>query len=65
MQSTLVECGWGVTRKKDGYLKRKYESLVVSRGKKKALVTSRPQNKNCFIPRNKKQRGLQSTRVRQ
>ncbi len=38
MQSTLVECGWGATRKKDGYLKRKYESLVVRRGKKKALV---------------------------
>jgi transposase len=34
----LVECGWGATRKKDGYLKRKYESLVVRRGKKKALV---------------------------
>ncbi len=38
MQSTLVECGWGATRKKDGYLKRKYESLVLRRGKKKALV---------------------------
>ena len=34
----MVECGWGATRKKDGYLKRKYESLVVRRGKKKALV---------------------------
>ncbi|MCK4406203.1 MAG: hypothetical protein KAV44_00865 [Bacteroidales bacterium] len=38
MQSTLVECGWGATRKKDGFLKRKYESLVARRGKKKALV---------------------------
>ena len=38
MQTTLVECGWGATRKKDGYLKRKYESLVARRGKKKALV---------------------------
>jgi len=38
LQSTLVECGWGATRKKDGFLKRKYESLVVRRGKKKALV---------------------------
>jgi hypothetical protein len=33
-----VECGWGATRKKDGFLKRKYESLVVRRGKKKALI---------------------------
>jgi transposase len=34
----LVECGWGATRKKDCYLKRKYESLVGRRGKKKALI---------------------------
>jgi transposase len=34
----LVECGWGATRKKDCFLKRKYESLVGRRGKKKALV---------------------------
>lgn len=33
-----MECGWGSTRKKDCYLKRKYESLVIRRGKKKALV---------------------------
>lgn len=38
LQSTLVECAWGATRKKDGFLKRKYESLVGRRGKKKALV---------------------------
>lgn len=38
LQSTLVECGWGATRKKDCYFKRKYESLVSRRGKKKALV---------------------------
>jgi transposase len=38
LQSTLVECGWAATRKKDCYLKRKYESLVGRRGKKKALV---------------------------
>src|SRR5664279_6356427 len=38
LQSTLVECGWGATRTKDSYLKRKYESLVSRRGKKKALV---------------------------
>lgn len=34
----MVECGWGATRTKDSYLKRKYESLVSRRGKKKALV---------------------------
>lgn len=34
----MVECAWGATRKKDGFLKRKYESLVGRRGKKKALV---------------------------
>ncbi|GAB4452964.1 MAG: hypothetical protein Fur0028_08460 [Bacteroidales bacterium] len=38
LQSSLVECAWGATRKKDGFLKRKYESLVGRRGKKKALV---------------------------
>ena len=38
MQSTLVECGWGATRKKDCYFKRKYENSVARRGKKKALV---------------------------
>ena len=38
LQCTLVECAWGATRKKDGFLKRKYESLVGRRGKKKALV---------------------------
>lgn len=34
----MVECAWGATRCKDGYLKRKYQSLVGRRGKKKALV---------------------------
>lgn len=34
----LVECAWGATRKKDGYLKRKYKSLIARRGKKTALV---------------------------
>jgi transposase len=38
LQSTLVECAWGATRKKDCYFKRKYESLISRRGKKKALV---------------------------
>lgn len=33
-----MESAWGATRKKDGYLKRKYEFLVSRRGKKKALV---------------------------
>jgi len=33
-----VECAWGATRKKDGYLKRKYQSLITRRGKKKAIV---------------------------
>lgn len=33
-----MECGWGATRKKDSFFKRKYESLVARRGKKKALV---------------------------
>ena len=34
----MVECGWGATRKKDCYLKRKYAGLVTRRGKKKALI---------------------------
>ena len=34
----MTECAWGATRKKDGFLKRKYESIVGRRGKKKALV---------------------------
>lgn len=38
LQTILVECAWGATRKKDCYLKRKYQSLVGRRGKKKALV---------------------------
>lgn len=38
LKSSLVECAWGATRKKDGYLKRKFQSLVSKRGKKKALV---------------------------
>lgn len=38
LQCTLVESAWGATRKKDSYFKRKYESLVGRRGRKKALV---------------------------
>lgn len=33
-----MECAWGATRKKDGYMKRKYQSLITRRGKKKAIV---------------------------
>jgi len=38
LKSLLVECGWGATRRKDGFLKRKYKSLIARRGKKKALL---------------------------
>lgn len=38
IQSTLVECAWGATRKKDGFFKHKYESLVGRLGKNKALI---------------------------
>jgi hypothetical protein len=34
----LVECAWAATRTKSTYLRSKYESLVVRRGKKKALI---------------------------
>jgi len=34
----LVECAWASTRTKGTYLRSKYESLVVRRGKKKALI---------------------------
>ncbi|MFV0437847.1 MAG: IS110 family transposase, partial [Desulfopila sp.] len=37
LRATLTECGWGATRKKDGFLKRKYYSIAARRGKKKAL----------------------------
>src|SRR5690606_6364931 len=38
LRSTLTECAWGATRKKDGFLKRKYYSIASRRGKKKALL---------------------------
>jgi hypothetical protein len=38
LQSTLVESGWGATRKKEGLFKRKFASMVTRRGKKKALM---------------------------
>ncbi len=34
----LVECAWAATRTKGTYLRSKYKSLVVRRGKKKALI---------------------------
>jgi len=34
----LVECAWGATRKKDCFLKRKYESMIARRGRKKSLI---------------------------
>ncbi len=34
----MVECGWAATRTKGTYLRSKYESLVVRRGKKRALI---------------------------
>jgi len=38
LKSMLVECAWAATRTKGTYLRSKYESLVVRRGKKKALI---------------------------
>jgi hypothetical protein len=35
-----VESAWGAIRKKDGYMKRKYLSLVSRCGKKKAIVAT-------------------------
>ena len=34
----LVQCAWAATRTKNTYLKSKYDSLVVRRGKKRALI---------------------------
>lgn len=33
-----MEAAWGATRRKDGYLKRFYQKLLVRKGSKKALV---------------------------
>ena len=38
LKTCLVECGWGATRKKEGYLNRKYRRIMSRRGKKKALI---------------------------
>ena len=38
MKTTLTECAWAASRKKDCYLRAKYHSLVGRRGKKRALI---------------------------
>jgi transposase len=38
LRTTLTECAWAASRKKDCYLKAKYHSLVGRRGKKRALI---------------------------
>lgn len=34
----MVQCGWAASRTKNTYLRSKYDSLVVRRGKKRALI---------------------------
>ena len=34
----LVQCAWAATRTKNTYLRSKYDSLVVRRGKKRAVI---------------------------
>jgi len=34
----LVQCAWAATRTKNTYLRSKYDSLVLRRGKKRALI---------------------------
>lgn len=34
----VVQCAWAATRTKGTYLRSKYDSLVVRRGKKRALI---------------------------
>ena len=34
----MVQCAWAATRTKGTYLRSKYDSLVVRRGKKRALI---------------------------
>jgi len=38
LKTLLVECAWAATRTKGTYLRSKYDSLVVRRGKKRALI---------------------------
>ncbi len=33
-----MECAWAATRTKDTYLRSKYDSLILRRGSKKALI---------------------------
>jgi transposase len=37
LRTILTECAWGATRRKDGFLRRKYYTISARRGKKKAL----------------------------
>lgn len=34
----LVQCAWAATRTKNTYFRKKYESLSIRRGKKRALI---------------------------
>ena len=38
LRTLLVQCAWAATRTKGTYLRSKYDSLVVRRGKKRALI---------------------------
>lgn len=38
LKTLLVQCAWAATRTKNTYLRSKYDSLVVRRGKKRALI---------------------------
>lgn len=38
LKATLTECAWAASKKKNTYLKAKYNSLVGRRGKKRALI---------------------------
>ncbi len=38
LKTLLVQCAWAATRTKNTYLRSKYDSLVLRRGKKRALI---------------------------
>jgi len=38
LRVVLVQCAWAATRTKNTYFRSKYDSLVVRRGKKRALI---------------------------
>ena len=38
LKTALVECAWAASHVKDCYLRKKYESLIGRRGKKRALI---------------------------